>query len=70
LVLVAGATVTCGDGQGHCWKNDQIVFAANPVYLFSFLLDTVVNGVLSMIMLVARVAESGGGDRKSELALG
>ena len=48
---MAVATVTGGDGRGHHWKNDRIVFAAEPVDLFSFLLDTVVNGVLSMIML-------------------
>ena len=47
------ATVTGDDGRGPCWKNDRIVFAAYPVDLFSFLLVTVVHGVLSMIMLVA-----------------
>ena len=45
--------MTGGDGRGCRWKNERIVFAANPVDLFSFLLDTVVNWVLSMIMLVA-----------------
>ena len=50
---MAVATVTGGDGRGCLWKNDGIVFAAEPVDLFSFLLDTVVNGVLSLIMLVA-----------------
>ena len=48
---MAVATVTGGDGRGCHWKNDGIVIAAEPVDLFSFLLDTVVNGVLSMIML-------------------
>ena len=52
-VPVAVATVTGGDGRGRRWKNDGIVFAAKPVGLFSFLFDTVVNGVLSMIMLMA-----------------
>ena len=42
-----------GDGRGRHWKNDRIVFAAEPVGLFPFLLDTVVNGVLLMIMFVA-----------------
>ena len=50
---MAVATVTGGDGRGYCWENDGIVFVADPVYLFPFLLDTVVNWVLSMIMLVA-----------------
>ena len=49
---MAVAMVTDGNGRGHHWKNDGIVFAAESVDLFSFLLDTVVNGVLSMIMLV------------------
>ena len=48
---MAVATVTGGDGRGRCWKNDAIVFAAQSVDPFSFLLVTVVNGVLSMIML-------------------
>jgi hypothetical protein len=52
-VPVAVAILTGGDGSGRCWKNDMIVFAADPVDLLSFLLDTVVNWVLSMIMLVA-----------------
>ena len=50
-VPVAVATVSGGDGRGRRWKNDGIVIAAEPVDLFSFLLDTVVNGVFSMIML-------------------
>ena len=48
---MAVATVIGGDGRGRCRKNDGIVIAAEPFDLFSFLLDTVVNGVLSMIML-------------------
>ena len=48
---MAVAIVIGGDGGRRCWKNNRIVFAAEPVDLFSFLLDTVVNGVLSMIML-------------------
>jgi hypothetical protein len=67
---VAVATVTGGDGRGRHWKNDGIVFAVGPVDLFSFLLDTVVNGVLSMIMLEVWESESGGGGRKSESVLG
>ena len=43
--------VTGGDGRGRCWKNDGIVFVAEPVDLFPFLLDTVVNRMLPMIML-------------------
>jgi hypothetical protein len=70
LVPVAVATVSGGDGRGHCWKNDGIVFAADPVGRFLFLLDTVMNGVLSIIMLVAIVAGSGSGVRRSESALG
>ena len=50
---MAVATVTGGDGRGRHWKNDGIVIAGEPVDLFSFLLDTVVNGVLLMIMFVA-----------------
>ena len=50
---MAVATVIIGDGKGRHWKNDGIVIAAEPVDLFSILLDTVVNGVLSMIMLMA-----------------
>ena len=50
-VPVAVATVSGGDGRGCRWKNDGIVFAADPVCCFSFLLDTVMYGVLSMIML-------------------
>ena len=48
---MAVATVIGGDGRGRRWKNDRIVIAAEPVDLFSFLFDTVVNGVFSMIML-------------------
>ena len=70
LVPVAVATMIGGDGRGRCWKNDGIVFAADPVGRFSFLLDTVMNGELSMIMLVAKVAGSGSGTRRSESALG
>ena len=40
-----------GDGRGRRWKNDRIVIAAETFDLFSFLLDTVVKEVLSMIML-------------------
>ena len=67
---MAVATVIGGDGRGRRWKNDGIVIVAEPVDLFSFLLDTVVNWVFSMIMLEVWESESGGGDRKSELALG
>ena len=55
---------------GRRWKNDGIVFAVDTVGRFSFLLDTVMYGVLSMIMLVAKVAGSGSEVRRSESALG
>jgi hypothetical protein len=55
------ATVAGGVGRESHWKYDEIVFATDPVDLFSFLLDTVVNWVLLMIMLDAKVAGSGGG---------
>ena len=69
-VPVAVATVSGGDGRGRRWKNDGIVFAVDPVGRFSFLLDTVMYGVLSMIMLVAKVAGSGSEVRRSESASG
>ena len=52
---MAVATVIGGDGRGHCWKNEGIVIVAETFDLFSFLLDTVVNGVLSMIVGGLRV---------------
>ena len=70
LVPVAVATVSGGDGRRRRWKNDGIVFAVDPVGRFLFLLDTVMYGVLSMIMLVAKVAGSGSEVRRSESASG
>jgi hypothetical protein len=67
---VAVATVTGGDGMGCRWKNDGILFAVDPVDLFSFLLDTVMYEVLSMIMLVAKVVGLGSEVRRSESASG
>ena len=52
---MAAATVIGGNGRGRRWKNDGIVIAAETFDLFSFLLDTVVNGVLSMIVGGLRV---------------
>ena len=69
-VPVTVATVSGGDGRGRRWKNDGIVFAADPVGRFSFLLDTVMYGVLSMIMLVAKVAGLGSEERRLESASG
>ena len=69
-VLVAVAAVSGGDGRGRRWKNDGIVFASDPVGCFSFLLDIVMNGVLSVIMLVAKLARLGSEVRRSELASG
>ena len=67
---MAVATVTECDRRGRRWKIDGIVFAVDPVGRFSFLLDTVMYGVLSMIMLVAKVAGSGSEVRRSESASG
>ena len=79
--LICGWGFWMISSSGYCngdwwwWKGVPlekwwIVFAAEPVDLFSFLLDTVVDAVLSMIMLEVWESESGGGERKSELVLG
>jgi hypothetical protein len=69
-VPVAVATVSGGNERGRRWKNDGIVFGVDPVGRFLFLLVSVMNGVLSMIMLVAIVTGSGSEVRKSESASG